>query len=169
MVEALVAISALLVGFLGFFSLLASSIAANRTASETYTANYLAMEGMEVVEDLLGANAINKSNRGWNCGFSDNAYEVEYNSFSALDPGNPANVCAGDALELNQGRTLYLDPGVGIYSYNSAGTPTTFVRKITITNISPDEMRVNSEVSWIAHGGGSFSVNLEDHFWNWRP
>ncbi len=150
-VEALVAISALTVGFLGIFTLLSQSFGLNRVVSDNYVGNYLASEGVEVVKNLIDANTINS--RTWNSGLTDGTYEVEYSS---------------DALEANQSRFLAFDPTTDLYSYS--GTQTTpFKRAITLQNISPDQLKVVSQVSWTDRGGGTFNVTLEDHFYHWRP
>ncbi len=150
-VEALVAVSALTVGFLGIFSLLSQSFALNRVVSNNYTANYLASEGIEVVKNILDANIIN--GRAWDSGLGAGAYELSYDSRS-LDP--------------NQGRTLSFDPVTDLYSY-SGSVATPFKRVITLTKVSNAELKVASEVSWNDRGGASFRVNLEDHFYKWRP
>ncbi len=150
-VEALVAISALTIGFLGIFTLLSQSFALNRVVSNNYAANYLASEGIEVVKNMMDANSIN--GRAWDSGLGAGAYEVAYDSRS---------------LNSDQGRTLSFDPVTDLYSY-SGSVATPFKRVITLTKVSNTELKVVSEVSWNDRGGASFRVALEDHFYHWRP
>lgn len=153
LVESLIAISLLVVGFLGIFSLLSRSISLSRVAADNYTATYLAAEGIEVARNIADANAL-RPGTPWNSGFDPGDHEVEYNSIS-LNP--------------NQDRFLLFDPGNNTYSYSGTSN-TNFKRVIKISWVGSPvyEIQVNSIVSWTTLGGGSFKVNLEDHFLNWR-
>lgn len=150
LIESGIAISILVIGLLGIFGLLSRSLGLNNIISSQYIASNLASEGIEVVKNLIDANIIQY--RPWNQNISTGSYEVIYNS---------------PALESNQDRFLRFDSSDNIYNYQS-GQPTFFKRVIEIENIGSDEIRVNSKVNWQIRGG-SYSVNLEDHFFNWRP
>ncbi len=151
LIESLVALSLLTVGFLSIFALLGRSLSSSRASTESYTATYLAAEGIEVVRNLIDANGIQQ--RAWNSGFATAGdYEIEYNSNSLLS---------------NLGRFLSYSPTTNIYNY-SGTNPTHFKRILRVTPVGSDEIIINSIVSWIGQGGGSFTVNLEDHFLKWR-
>src|SRR5688572_13216996 len=83
-VEAMVAVSLLVVGFLGMITLINRSIGLNRVVSDNYTATYLAAEGIEVVKNLLDRNFIAGS--PWFTGFESCAapsmcnWEVQYDT-----------------------------------------------------------------------------------------
>ena len=152
LIESLIGISLIVVGLLGVFSLLSQSLGLRRVASERYVATYLAAEGIEVVKNIIDTNYLN-TGTPWNQGISAGGdYEVEYNSAS---------------LQSFQNRSFYYHPESGLYDYN-AGNSTLFKRKISIVPISSEEARVNSRVDWVTRGGGEFSVDFEDHFFNWR-
>lgn len=154
LVEAMIAISLLTVGFSAVFGLVSNSISLNRVVSDQFTASYLAMEGIEIVKNLIDSNYL-KSNP-WNQGFIDGSYEVDYKS---------ANL--GDNFEGSYStKRLQLDSD-NFYGYQ-VGDPTIFERTVFIKFNSPNEMKVNSVVKWTGRGGGDFVVNLEDHFFNWR-
>ncbi len=150
-VEALVAISALTIGFLGILSLLSQSLSLNRVVSNNYAANYLASEGIETVKNIMDANII--TGRNWLSGLAEGDHEAVYNSTS---------------LDSYQGRTLSYDPASSLYSY-SGSVQTPFVRKITLASVGTAELKVVSEVSWTDRGGANFKVTLEDHFYHWHP
>ena len=150
LVESLVAVSLLTVGFLAIFSLLSRSLSLNRASTQSYIGTYLAAEGIEVIRSMVDANGLQK--RAWNDGFATGDYEVEYNSLS---------------LESNNDRFINYDPDRHLYDYKPF-LPTPFKRLVRITLIGSNEIKVNSIVSWTSVGGGSFNVNLEDHFMNWR-
>ncbi|MEK7546636.1 MAG: hypothetical protein AAB536_00410 [Patescibacteria group bacterium] len=152
LVEALVALSFLTVGFMAVFSLLSRSLSLNRSSTESYVATYIAAEGIEIARNIVDTNGIQKN--AWSYGFSGGSgdYEAEYNSRS---------------LSPNQDRFLTYNPNSHIYGYGGS-IQTPFKRLIRVTFVSQYEMKINSIVFWTGLGGGSFRVNLEDHFMNWR-
>jgi len=149
LIESGIAISILVVGLLGILGLLSRSLSLNNVVSSQYIASNLAAEGVEVVKNLLDANVIQF--KPWNTGFSTGSYELSYDSL---------------ALDSNQNRNLLFDSSNNKYNYQN-GQSTPYKRNIEILN-KGDEIQVNSIVSWQIRGG-SYSVNLEDHFFNWRP
>lgn len=149
-VEAIIAISILVMGLLGIFTLLSRSLSLNRVVTDQSTATHLAAEGIELVKNLIDANVM--QGRPWNLGLAPGDYEMDFND-SALAP--------------NQNRKLNFDVSSGEYSYD-AGSQTNFQRVITIAQPTPEEIKVNSLLKWVTRGSGEFEVNLEDHFFNWR-
>lgn len=149
-VELMVAVGVLTAGFGGIFALMNRSLSLNRTVSNNYIGTYLAMEGIEVVKNILDANAL-QSGVAWNAGFADGAYEVDYNS---------------TALQPNQNRFLRFDSLLAKRYNYLLGTVTPFKRTVIITLKGANELTVNSVVAWAAKG--DFRVELEDHFFNWR-
>lgn len=153
LIEALIALTFLTVAFFPAFSLLGQSLSANRTSAQSYTATYLAAEGIEIARNIVDGNGI--QGNAWNKNLTSGDYEVGYNDFSMT------------SADRNQLRFLIYEPSTDIYSYNgSVRTP--FKRLITINMVGSDEIKINSVVSWVGLGGGIFNVNLEDHFMNWR-
>ena len=153
LVEAAVAISILVVGFLGMFTLLSRSFYLSRVVTDNYTATYLAAEGIEVVKNLIDANVIQK--KAWDFGITDGTYEVSYDT-KVLGP--------------DQDRFLSFDTNTNLYGY-SGGAQTNFKRKVKITHQEvggvEDEIQVISTVTW-STGLAQSSIRLEDHFFNWR-
>lgn len=160
LIESIIAISLIVIGLLGIFSLLSQSLGLRRVVSERYIATYLAAEGIEVVKNMIDTNYVATNGAGpWNTGLNTPGdYEVQYNS---------------DSLLPDQDRNFNYDPTNGIYSYEPGGNPTAFKRKITISYPGcpapncENHMQVNSLVTWVTRGGGVFDVNLEDHFYDW--
>lgn len=150
LIEMLVALGILTVGFLSVITLLSRALGLNRVVADNYTATYLATEGIEVAKNILDSNAIR--GRGWNEGFGDGSYELESSSLE---------------LSANQDRYLTFDPESRRYGYGFSDT-TPFKRVISVALNGQNEVVVNSRVDWVSRGGGTFNVNLEDHFFNWR-
>ncbi len=151
LLESIIAINIIVVGLLGVLNLLSNSLALNRDVGQKFVATYLAVEGIEVVKNLIDTNYAN--GRPWNDGLSDGTSTVSYDSNSlGPDSGN---------LQLNDN---------GIYNY-IGGKPTFFKREIGIKNLPVDgqtyEIKVVSKVKWLTKKG-PVEVDLEDHFFNWR-
>lgn len=148
--ESLIAITIATVGLLGMFSLLSRSLSLTRVIADRYAAANLAGEGIEIVKNLIDNNIL--AARPWNRGLATGSYEVEYDA---------------DLLPY-AGRKLFFSPTSGFYSHDTAGRETNFRREVRLERIGSDEIRVNSIVKWTSRGGGEFSIDLEDHFFNWQ-
>ena len=152
MLEALVALSVILVGILGIFSLMSRSLSLNAVASSQYIASNLAAEGIEITKNIIDGNIL--QGNAWNIMNADD-YQADYSSVS-LDPYD--------------GEPLRFNPQTGLYGY-SDGDPTVYTRKITLEYVPPggsDHVRVISAVNWTARSGATFEVVGEDHFFDWR-
>lgn len=147
LIEAIISISLATVGILGILAMLNRSFAVNRDATSRFIAATLAAEGIEVVKNIIDINIA--QNRPWNSGISNGSFEVVYDS-SKLEP-------AKDVF-------LKIDAD-GFYNHTD-GRDTDFKRTIEIKmSAGGNKIQVNSIVSL---RDGSFNVNLEDDFYNWR-
>ena len=159
LIELMVALGVLTIGFLGMVSLLSKAVGLNRTISENYQATYLATEGVEIIKNLLDANLL--QGQSWNLGFgTDKIYEVQFDT-SWASGKEPKEI-----LNNSDVRKIKMD-GDGFFNYTD-GIDTPFTRKIFTKLVGSYEVQVNSVVSWTSRGGGQFETNIEDHFYNWR-
>ena len=152
-IEAIIAITIIVVGLLAAFSLFSESQGLYRVVADRYVGSNLAAEGIELVKNLIDTNYIQQL--AWNSGMAAGDYRIDYDDAAlTASGGNPP---------------LKYDSSGNLYSYDS-GSDTRFARLIQISypGGSGNEMKVNSTVTWNTRAGGSFSVNLEDHFFNWR-
>lgn len=158
LVEAIVAASLLIIGLVSVAGLMARALSLNRVVSDQFIANYLAVEGIEIVKNLIEANIL--AGNAWNVGISDGCYEVDYQTLNLGD-----RPCS--SLESQQ--PILFDSATGFYGYGS-GNPTPFRKSILIEieSSSGDRIKVNSIVKWISRGGIEFNINLEDYFFNYR-
>jgi hypothetical protein len=158
LVESIIALSVLLVGFLSLISLLNNSLGLNRVVTENYIATYLAAEGIEYVKNKIDINILNPG-LPWNQGLNDGYYELRLtgNNFNLVGPNSTFSTSSAPFLKF--------DPNNNVYNYNT-GLDTPFKRYIYIQNKSANEIVVNSVVFWTSRGGGKYEVNLEDHFFN---
>jgi Tfp pilus assembly protein PilV len=168
-IEAMIAVSILTIGFLGISSLLVRSFALSRTTSDDLTATYLASEGIELMKniidhDVYAGNAWGTCTNAADLSTCTNsgAYTVDYGSAVPTELGGPNEQCFTNAAV----PPLDFDSSTGIYSY-SGGTASKFQRCIQLTH-NGQEITVNAIVDWSTNGAAS-TLNLEDHFYNWNP
>ena len=179
LVEALVALSILTVGFVGIVGLLVKSFQLNRTTTNDTQATYLSAEGIEIAKNIIDYDVyygVWSGSADWGCSFGlapggKADYELEYNTVASgcLALGS---VSAAKA----QSDHLYFkpfnaaDPLSGFYSYNNflPAAKTNFTRDVRITAVSANEFDVQSIVTWTS-GAQSNTITLEDHFYNWHP
>lgn len=157
LIEVMVAVSVLVVGFMGVVSLLSRALALNRVVAENYTATYLAAEGIEVAKSIIDGNLL--QGKAWNTG----------NNASGCAPPSGCEVDHESlAFTSFAARPLFYDPSRNLYGY-SGSERTSYTRRVTITLLNQNQVQVNSEITWTARGGGTSRVDLEDYFFNWRP
>jgi type II secretory pathway component PulJ len=163
LIEVMVALSLLTVGFLGVFNLLSRSLFLNKTVSNEATATYLAAEGVELAKNLIDHDvylSLAGAGGGWgNCFKNGGDFELDYMTQSC--PIADANAGVDP---------LWYHATTGLYDYNEngGGTKTNFARDINILNVSNHEIRVSVKVLWNT-GPTPESVTVEDHFYNWQP
>lgn len=150
MIEALVAITVVVIGLFAVFALLLRSLTLNRLSVDQFISANLAAEGIEVVKNLIDKNTI--QNKPWNSGIEAGDYQASYNDTS---------------LTAFTDVPLKFDKDTGYYNYVS-GENTHFVRKISVSLPASDEIKIISNVKWITTGGLELNATLEDHFFNWR-
>jgi hypothetical protein len=152
LVETMVALSLVLVGILGMVVLLTRSLQLTANVTQRAVAAYLAAEGIEVMKHLIDVDIA--KGEGWTPGDLPSSFEVQYNSAAPI-------ALSGNA------RPLRLDAVGGLYSYDEGSSPTPFRRAIAVTMVGDDEVRINSVVTSTLRGTNE-TINLEDHFFNWR-
>ena len=156
-IELTIVLGVIMMGILGVFSLMTQSLGLTRVVSERYAANYLGIEGVEIVKNIV-------DNNSWGALAAGN-YEIAYTD---SDP-------AALSLWSPPGRFLRIRSD-GFYSYTPTGTSETpFRRKIEVSypdcpgvENCEDHVRVSSVVSWRTRGEADFTLNVEDHLFNWR-
>jgi hypothetical protein len=184
LVEALVALSLLMTGFIGIVTLLTKSFQLNRTTTNDTQATYLASEGIEIAKNIIDHDVyygLHFGNNDWGCSFGLGAgasadYELNYDDYpSACDQVDSvaASKAQSDPLYFNSGSGA----GAGFYSYHNlpSAVPTVFTRDVRVTAVSDpsnpsnsNELDVQSIVTW-TEGSISNTITLEDHFYNWQP
>lgn len=148
----MIAISLVLMGLVGIFALYARSLALNRDVVNRTIAAGLAAEGVEIVKNIVDTHLADGG--GWTIG--TDTFEIAWDSASYLaESGLPLRVSAAEE---------------NVYNYNPSGVLTPFRRTVTAISqgANDEEYAVRSRVEWSEHGV-TRSLEVEDHFFNWRP
>lgn len=149
LIEALVSLLVLTMGIIPAYYLSQAAQNVADSVRDNLVAANLAQEGAEVIHGIRDTNWF--ISQPFDNGLSSGSYEVEWNSELPLT--------------VYQARYLRLDTN-GRYSYVS-GTNTSFKRRIRITPIGTQEIKVVSEVTWTDRKRNR-KVEVESHLFNWR-
>jgi len=139
-------------GLVAVLSLSSMSLKGSDIGEMRLIASGLAQEGVEKVRDVRRSNAdwIDWEWYGTIAISTVRDYIVQYN--------NPNLISFSET-------PLKIDTN-GFYQYNS-GDATSFYRKVTLTKVSSQEIKVEVEIKWQSRGD-SHSLAVEDHLWNWK-
>ncbi len=158
--ELIVAIFIVITGLVAAASLMTYSISAVIIGKSQIIATSLAQEGLEVVRNIRDnnwhciADPDCTDSTNWNDGLGEGDWEVEYDSLK-------------DDLSTYTGRLLKLYDGFYQYTSGDETHETRFYRKITIADISANEIKVVSEVTF-SERNKSYSVSAENRLYDWK-
>ena len=164
LLEVMIALTMLTVGFLGIASLLAQSFFLGRAISNEAVATYLASEGIEIAKNLIDHDVyahLASMGPGWNfCFGAGGDFQLDY-----------ATVNCSNLPLYDSANHLNLDPATHRYSYQETigSAATVFTRDVRVTVPNVNEIVVNAIVRWSTGPLASQSINLEDRFYNWHP
>lgn len=171
LLEVLISLTMLTMGFLGITALLSQSFFMNRIVTDQAIGTYLAAEGIEIAKNLVDHDvyahlASPPVGTGWgSCFGAGGDFQLDYTTTdcSALVSYFPPGYDAGHFLKF--------DPATHLYGYGSSASlaTTVFTRDIRVSVPNANEIIVNSIVHWSTGPLTSQSINLEDHFYNWHP
>ncbi len=145
-VEALIAMSIVVIAFINILYLVNFSVGRLREARDFMVGSYLAQEGVELITMRRNENWLNQ--QAFNAGLDPGTYRIDY-------PGT---------FDSGIGIPLKFDEQTG-YQY-AQGADTPFVRAVTISQPALNFMRVQSRVSWTERGDPR-SVIVEDSLYDW--
>ncbi len=141
LVETLVAISIFTTSIIVLMSVLGQGISDTGYAKKKIIAAYLAQEGIEYIRNIRDTNVL------YNLSGSQAGWDKFKNDLSLS--------------------SCYLVAGCNITSLNvNSGANSEFVGIINVVNISSDETKILSAVSWI-QGSGTYKITLSENLFNW--
>ncbi|KPJ57141.1 hypothetical protein AMJ49_02475 [Parcubacteria bacterium DG_74_2] len=151
LLEAIFAISILMLTLGGAFALIQQTIASTPIIHSKLIASYLAQEGIEVIRNIRDTNWLEDNN--WNVNLTDiTSYNLDYQSSEFPDPNCTAQ---------------YLCLDGNFYNCRNVGSQTQFQRSITLGKLGAEEIEILVEVSW-QERGRTHEVKTMEHLYNWR-
>ncbi len=153
LLEVILAIFVLTIAVSGAFALISQTFIAASLAQSKLIASYLAQEGIELTKNIRDTNWLSQRTDPdilWNDGLSRGDWQIDYKG-QKLDYG-----VSGNFLNIDS---------EGLYGY-SAGKQTHFKRKISITNIDENNIKVVVEVSW-QERNRDYQVKALEKLSNW--
>lgn len=174
LVETLVAISIFTVSVLALMMVLSNSLSNANYAKRKLVATFLAQEGVEYMRNLRDTYVLYEppTGNGWDnfiikisdCALGNVCY-FDHTDIDFADQSQPIIdmdifPCSPNCQELKYNTSS------GEYNYDPLGTDSGFIRKIQTTEISSDEIKVISTVSYSTPSGIK-NISLEENLFNW--
>lgn len=160
LIEALVAISVLMIGTMAVFGVLSQSLSLNRVAADQYVAANLASEGVEIIKNLVDSGYDSSIQRAFT-----EPVEAMLDKRCAVD----INTVSGDGCTAPE--PLKFTEATGFYSIDG-DSPTKFLRYAEVSYhddpIRGEYMEVHSTVEWGRRGGVESTITVTDTLYNWR-
>lgn len=162
LIETLVAISILVLSLASPLSIASNALKSAYYARDEVTAFYLAQEGLEYVRAVRDQNWLASPAQDWLTdldGGTGASRDCVHTSCVVDFPNFEHTSCPGTCPAL-----LVSDNG-GLYNQLS-GTPSPFTRTVSVTELSPTEVKVTVMVTWLS-GQINRSFSLSENLFNW--
>ncbi|MBX9765608.1 hypothetical protein K2X83_03130 [Patescibacteria group bacterium] len=161
LIETFVASAILLVSLAGPLSIAAQALRTSYYARDQVTAFYLAQEGLEYVRAKRDQNYLASPAQPWMTGLMTGEQICTAPAVCNVDfPNFTHLVCVGGVcapLRINQDTFLF----------NTAlGNPSLYTRKLTLTQVSADEVNAKVTISWVS-AGINRAFTISENFFNW--
>ena len=147
LIETLIAITVITIGVVGSYAAITRVASITFFNSDRFVASRLAQEGMELVSNIRDTNYLEEESFDYGL-YVDGNYRVQYD-INGLLPHSEY--------------PLKIDSS-GFYNYDN-GKDSKFKRKITITHINSDEIKVKVQITWSGKGS---PLEVEEHLYDWR-
>lgn len=160
LVETLVAVGILATAIVAPMVIAQTGIQTARQARDGVTAQFLASEAVELLRNTRDDNII--AGGDWDSGLRVGTGPFRIDAVAELESGNGIESCSGSC----DNDYLYFDEDTSLYSYDSGGEQTIFVRTVEVTQIHSDEIRIDVTVTW-DRPGRTFEFVLTEHLFEW--
>jgi len=153
LIEVLLAVFVTTVGILALYNGISYSYNSIQKAKDKITAAYLGQEGIEIVKSIRDSNYVAENTWNTNLTTCSGSYgcRADYDDYTLT-------VNTNEALS----KTLLKIDATHFYNY-ATGSDTIFSRKIVITSLDSNKIKVSVIVYW-----GSNEFLIEEILYNWR-
>lgn len=146
LLEIIIAIFVITVGIAGVYAVVSRTLSLSYYNSARFLASLLTQEGFEVVRNIRDSNWL--GNLAFDTGLDDGDWLVQYNRSQLLPFSD---------------QVLKIDDQ-GFYNYDS-GAETQFKRKVAISHLTSDKIKVKIQVTWPGRGS---PFEAQEILQNWR-
>lgn len=155
LVEVMIAISITVISLIGFFGLLKSSLNLTRITADNYIATHLAIEGIEIIANIMQENYINNITQGaaFNKNLAVGDHEIDFSTTQL-----------NETTRILTHHPLKFDPDTKQYQYKR-GNDTDFFRIVSIS-FEANKVHVVSTV-YTNSVSGIPSAQVADTFQYW--
>jgi Tfp pilus assembly protein PilV len=177
LVETLVAISIFTLSVIGLMSVLAQGVSNTSYAKQKVVATYLAEEGIEYIRNMRDTYVVydtTDTQTGWDgfntkltsagCQNTNGCYFGDLTDSDYTNTNQPMKSLFVTACGSSCPQLLYSTVN-GKYGYTS-GASSGFIRKIFISQVSSNEVKITSTVSW-SQGSGNYRITFSESLFNW--
>lgn len=169
LIEMLIAVFIFTVSISALTYMAGRGIRVANDAQERITAEYLALEGIEIVRNVRDSAFLSSFEEdNWTNVFGD--VSGPDSCFYELGDTGPQQPCAfsynGGVPELEDCTTddcrLFVDTVNKVYTYDNSPSPSPYTREIYLTQIDGPEIKVQVIVEW-----GNERIEYEEHLFLW--
>lgn len=159
LIETLVAVAILATAISAPMIIAQTGVRTARQARDGITVQFLAMEALELLHNKRDENVIDGVS--WDTGLRVDTGPFRIDTIAELQSGNGIESCAGSCED----DYLYFDEDSSIYSYDTDGEETIFVRTVEVERIQTDEVEVTVTISW-ERTGRSYTYEATKHLFD---
>ena len=157
--ETIVAIGILATAISAPMVIAQTGIRTARQARDAVTAQFLAMEALELLHNKRDENIVDGAT--WDSGLQVDAGPFRIDAIEELQSGTGIESCSGGCED----DYLYFDEDTSLYSYDSDGEETIFVRTVEVESVHSEEIRLIVTVSWEGTGR-TYTYEAIKHLFN---
>jgi len=161
LIEVLVALLVLSMGFTAVFALMANNIKSSENAKNQIIASQLAQEGIELVRNMKDNKELDTADTTYtHCNYT------QENSDGTIRLCNRLRIDETSLFDNNANKRLYLNSS--FYTHGSSVTPTKFYRRIDLSitgdiNNSPSSTREITVTAYVTWNGSGFIANIDNN------
>ena len=169
LLEIIIALFVVTIGMGGVFSVIQKSFEMMSLSASRLVAANLAQEGIEIMRNVRDTNWL--KGQDWDIGLSAGDWEVQYDDSEAQFVSPPMPPVAQCVAPCNYDDMKFLHIDNGFYKYLVPAVPdqqTKFKRRLTISDKTPDSMKITVDVIWKERGGTEYNYIIHHLLYDWE-
>lgn len=169
LLEIIITLFIITIGMGGAFTVIQKSFTMMSLSESRLIAANLAQEGVEIMRNIRDTNWLEGGD--WDYELSAGDWEVQYDDTKAQFASPPIPPVAQCVAPCNYDDMKFLHIDNGFYKYLVPAVPdkrTKFKRKVTISDKTPDSMKITVDVIWKERGGTEYNFTVYHWLYDWK-